>query len=202
MNIPSAEHCSGCGYPLGLEPIGKADDLTCPSCEEPLEVFRGGAGRLWDCGLCGGQFVQHVLLRELIRRRELCGAAVPRHPRRHNPLSQPVAYIPCPACQELMHRRNFGGSSGIIVDECRLHGVWFDPGELPAVLAFVENGGLARARHRELEMLARRPTPQSTEIAKRRTPVLWADHQGSVLADIAEAAVVLLDATIEALFRR
>jgi hypothetical protein len=46
-----------------------------------------------------------------------------------------------------MNRKNFGDSSGIIVDVCSLHGCWFDAGELPAVLKFVEEGGLARARY-------------------------------------------------------
>jgi Zn-finger nucleic acid-binding protein len=48
-----------------------------------------------------------------------------------------------------MTRRNFGGNSGVIIDVCRSHGVWFDRGELPRVLAFVEAGGLELARKRE-----------------------------------------------------
>jgi len=55
-----------------------------------------------------------------------------------------------------MHRRNFGRSSGVIVDVCAVHGLWFDRGELPRVLAFVAGGGLERAeaRRREEERLA------------------------------------------------
>lgn len=51
-----------------------------------------------------------------------------------------------------MHRKNFGGRSGVIVDVCTSHGTWFDAEELPRVLAFVEAGGLERVR---LEQLAR-----------------------------------------------
>jgi Zn-finger nucleic acid-binding protein len=41
-----------------------------------------------------------------------------------------------------MHRRNFARISGVIVDECRGCGTFFDAGELEDVLAFVRSGGL------------------------------------------------------------
>jgi hypothetical protein len=50
-----------------------------------------------------------------------------------------------------MLRRNFGGQSGIIVDVCAVHGVWFDRGELPRALEFVERGGLELERRRKTE---------------------------------------------------
>lgn len=43
-----------------------------------------------------------------------------------------------PRIRRPSNRKNFGRSSGVIVDICRRHGVWFDRGELPRVLAFVE----------------------------------------------------------------
>ncbi len=55
----------------------------------------------------------------------------------------------------MMNRKNFGASSGVIVDVCAKHGTWFDAGELPRVLAFVESGGLARARSRHAEEVQR-----------------------------------------------
>jgi Zn-finger nucleic acid-binding protein len=146
MNVPEAVHCSGCGRKLGLEPLGKPDSLSCPDCAVPFDAFCGGPGMLHDCPRCGGQFVEHELLRALIERREVYGELAPRPVRRSNPLSQPVRYIPCPSCNNMMNRKNFGGSSGIIVDECAKCGIWFDAGELPQVLAFVESGGLVRAR--------------------------------------------------------
>jgi Zn-finger nucleic acid-binding protein len=54
-----------------------------------------------------------------------------------------VRYLRCPQCQETMSRMNFGKRSGVIVDVCKLHGTWFDAGELDGVLAFVAHGGLA-----------------------------------------------------------
>ncbi|HEX4341027.1 MAG TPA: zf-TFIIB domain-containing protein [Polyangiaceae bacterium] len=48
---------------------------------------------------------------------------------RPSPFSDPVRYLKCPACGEAMQRKNFRESSGIIVDVCPYHGVWFDRGE-------------------------------------------------------------------------
>ena len=48
-----------------------------------------------------------------------------------------------------MNRVNFGKVSGVIVDVCKLHGTWFDAGELTRVVAFAAGGGLERTRARE-----------------------------------------------------
>jgi Zn-finger nucleic acid-binding protein len=64
---------------------------------------------------------------------------------------QPVRYLKCPGCARLMNRQNFGRRSGVVVDVCRAHGVWFDAGELGDVVGFVMRGGLDEARKRELE---------------------------------------------------
>lgn len=147
MNVPEALHCSGCGHPLGLEPIYAPADIACARCGVELSCFRADGGRLFDCPNCGGQFIEHTLLKQLLERREVTGTCLPTHPLRANPLSQPVVYLKCPYCAQVMNRKNFGESSGVIVDVCSTHGFWFDSGELPRVLKFVEQGGLARARH-------------------------------------------------------
>ncbi len=150
MNLPTAAACAGCGHALGLEPILEPDPLRCPDCKLNFHAFRGGSGLLRDCDGCGGQFVGHSMLKALLEQREAYGNAAPRPPR-FNPLDNPVRYLPCPVCEDVMMRRNFGRSSGVIVDVCTVHGTWFDSGELPRVLAFVEAGGLIQARKRELE---------------------------------------------------
>jgi Zn-finger nucleic acid-binding protein len=54
-----------------------------------------------------------------------------------------------------MARANFARISGIILDTCPPHGVWFDGGELSAVLAFVAAGGLILRRRVDEEEGAR-----------------------------------------------
>jgi hypothetical protein len=53
-----------------------------------------------------------------------------------------------------MHRENVARISGVIVDRCGRHGVWFDVDELQRLVQFWESGGLDRARAREREALA------------------------------------------------
>lgn len=52
-----------------------------------------------------------------------------------------------------MNRFNFAGCSGVILDSCRPHGVWFDPEELRGIVAFIRGGGLDVAREKERSAL-------------------------------------------------
>ena len=47
-----------------------------------------------------------------------------------------------------MVRKNYGGKSGVILDLCREHGLWFDARELEQVLHWIRGGGEARAYER------------------------------------------------------
>lgn len=47
------------------------------------------------------------------------------------------------------HDRNYAQLSGVVVDQCPKHGVFFDAGELGQVMAFVRSGGLAVHRERD-----------------------------------------------------
>jgi Zn-finger nucleic acid-binding protein len=47
-----------------------------------------------------------------------------------------------------MLRKNFRESSGVVVDVCAAHGVWFDRGELAKVIEFASTGALAEADRR------------------------------------------------------
>ena len=50
-------------------------------------------------------------------------------------------YRPCVVCGQLMNRINYGHSSGVIVDVCRDHGIWFDADELARILTWLRAGG-------------------------------------------------------------
>ncbi len=68
----------------------------------------------------------------------------PKHARRPEPA--PSGYLKCPVCSQLMNRTVFMRSSKVIVDVCRTDGVWFDAGEVQAVVEFLERGGAEAAR--------------------------------------------------------
>ena len=52
-----------------------------------------------------------------------------------------------------MNRNNFAKASGVIVDICKQHGVWFDADELPSIIEFVQKGGMEIARQRDRNQL-------------------------------------------------
>lgn len=146
MNVGDAAYCSGCGRELGLEPVPRdGAPFDCPDCRMPMDPLDCGPGALYDCSRCGGQFVEHAALRDLLEQHDRLEKAEQR-PLRPGPVDTRVRYVSCPACHSMMNRRNFGAGSGVIVDVCGKHGTWFDPGELPRVLAYVESGGLQRSR--------------------------------------------------------
>src|SRR5260221_5937318 len=49
----------------------------------------------------------------------------------------------------MMNRKNFARSSGVIVDMCKNHGVWFDVDELPKIVDFIQKGGMEMTREKE-----------------------------------------------------
>ena len=54
---------------------------------------------------------------------------------------QQVAYVPCPDCTKLMNRKSYGVRSGVIIDQCRDHGIWLDGGELRRLVQWSRAGG-------------------------------------------------------------
>jgi Zn-finger nucleic acid-binding protein len=132
---------------------------------------------LFDCARCGGQFVEHALLRDMLHRHE--HAVLANGVSRVAPMPDArTGYIPCPACSTLMNRKNFGEMSGVIVDICRQHGTWFDLGELPRVLAFVAAGGLERSRQRAEEEDAR--SKRAAHVAATVIAMPVSSHDASV----------------------
>jgi Zn-finger nucleic acid-binding protein len=160
-----ASFCSNCGEPLATAEVGEAT-LACPACRDHamatwrlLPTARQPHGHaVHGCRRCGGVWVDRATLEVMLESAAQQGTDGERAPavrRRELSMEPKVVYRSCAACGELMSRRNFARISGVIVDECRSHGTYFDAGELEDVLAFVRSGGLVLARRRENEELAR-----------------------------------------------
>lgn len=71
-----------------------------------------------------------------------------------------------------MQRKNYGRKSGVIVDICAKHGVWFDLHELEEVLAWLRSGGVEvkdappaqRPTSATNLMTSHAPTPQGDSV--------------------------------------
>ena len=121
--------------------------VPCPRCKGRLIVARHHDTDLVECAGCLGIFLGRELVLDL-------GGTVGSSLRMAFPkravtdLLRAVTYIPCITCGEIMNRTVFGRISGVIVDVCKDHGVWFDAGEIASVIAFIEAGGLKRAEEK------------------------------------------------------
>lgn len=157
--------CARCGASLGLEGDLGPTSSRCPDCTEALHLVDVGDHRVQECPTCAGLLVDHATLRHLTEMREADGGeAMPGQVARR-PLLEEVKYRKCPSCEHVMTRRNFGRTSGVIVDHCKDHGVWFDTDELTHVLEFVASGGLRLTRATEL-------TEAKEELSRRRLAAL------------------------------
>ena len=179
LQPPGAFSCARCAHPLELEPMLDATDAPCPRCSHPLEVAAGDDPRLHECPRCGGLFVRREFLAEMLCSAEIGGGL--RASASRPPSVDEVRYIPCPMCHASMNRVNFGRVSGVIVDVCKMHGTWFDAGELTRVIAFAAAGGLERTRERENS--DKREDRQRARAEHAQLAVLEAKSRGRSRAD-------------------
>jgi len=148
-----ARYCPGCGIEVRDQALKALhESAACPRCRTTLRSRTLEKTELVECPGCGGLWLGPEQFTELCAHAEDGGAlrraldAAPPPPR---PVEETkVVYLPCATCGELMMRRNFGGSSGVLIDTCRRHGVWLDHRELDRALEFVARGGLSRERER------------------------------------------------------
>lgn len=180
-----ARDCSHCGS--RAEP--SALKTTCPSCREPLSSRRLGSASLSGCAHCAGVWADAASFKTICADRETQsaylgeGALIPRPPL-SDPQDSPIVYRPCAVCGELMNRFNFANCSGVILDSCKPHGVWFDPDELRRIVEFIRGGGLDLARDNERRSLEleRRRLAQSDAYSERRPSEFQAPGPDSIAA--------------------
>jgi Zn-finger nucleic acid-binding protein len=151
-----ARFCSGCGVEILPQPL-KATRLSarCPRCRGELVLRELPQASYTECAGCAGIWLDYTSLERVIEARDAAALAALLPPAKAAeggaPLPDDVRYLPCPTCGQLMNRKNFAGCSGVIVDYCKGHGMWFDTHELEKVISFVSSGGMDRARKLELD---------------------------------------------------
>ena len=164
----AARYCHHCGMHLVAEQVaGEATSLECPACQNGAQLQSRRLGQMslavMECDLCAGLWLGSEVFAALTRKASAVGSKADplllhllqtRGPRAKPPVAGSSAaatgrsgsqgssfYRPCPVCQDMMPRRNYGQRSGVIVDLCREHGVWFDADELPRILTWMRAGG-------------------------------------------------------------
>ncbi len=152
-------YCTRCGllYPTNAAkcprcPPGSTDERggRCPRCAGDLEAKSGGRVTVDECRACHGTWFDGDELEHSI---DLTTKGVSRDEARSlrptlpaNAPESEVRYLACVRCGERMARRQVAPRTGMIVDICRVHGVWFDKNELEHFRAFIAAGGLEVVR--------------------------------------------------------
>jgi Zn-finger nucleic acid-binding protein len=168
--------CHHCATPLTApRAAGTPTAHGCPACppaaeggserRRPLVSRRIGAGdplHLFECRVCGGVWLDREVFGVLVERVKhgRGGLPAPRAAAAGTAAAEAArgwTYRPCAVCGHLMNRRNYARRSGVILDLCGDHGLWFDADELHRVLAWVRGGGVTEAEARAAE--AARPRP-------------------------------------------
>lgn len=201
-----ARFCHACALPITLRgDAGEVVDARCPRCGVERRLVSRALGTdglsVLECPGCAGLWLSGTtfqLLERGARERQLNwtperGSPDADHSENHAETKKEIEpmYRPCPDCRKLMNRRNYGRRSGVIIDVCSEHGVWFDLDELAHILAWIRDGGLARAQELELE---------SAKVEARRATA----SSGGALFDPIEprgpTLATLLDRALRALF--
>ena len=152
--MKNASYCMECGIEIKPTKVqAKRLSTECPRCEGALIHRVVDQGEYTECGSCGGLWLEESFFKNIVEARDTS----PLGKEHFDPSKLPeraveeVRYLKCPTCATIMHRKNYAGCSGVIIDWCRGHGFWFDNHELGLILKFVAEGGMDKARRLELE---------------------------------------------------
>jgi Zn-finger nucleic acid-binding protein len=157
LNPHDGLKCTRCGADLPSETLSaSAAGKPCPDCRIPLVARTTGVLGYAECARCGGLFLSNEVFETVFDgadARATARAVEGETPPEVEKVPARFHYRRCPKCAGLMTRRNFGAGSGVILDVCGKDGVFFDRGELTAVVDFLEKGGWDRLKKRERERL-------------------------------------------------
>ena len=201
------KYCHHCGTALLSESAkAEATPLRCPVCLSYPQLdsrSRGGVNVL-ECGSCLGQWMTVESFGFLTQNAEskanegVGWIASPDHARpgeQDSPSRRKGRYRPCPVCRGLMVQRNFGQKSGVIIDWCRGHGVWFDQDELSRIIGWIQSGAWTRIKAGHAIDTHKARLAVERALSKTRKVVHISDNQGheyfasTPVDDIADSTV-------------
>lgn len=146
-----SKFCPLCGdRALKTKTVNEESVGDCPRCKRKLSVFLVEDLSICECEKCEGAWLDIETFEEVCANQEKQSAVLKKFDEilTHKKPVQ-IKYVPCPECKTLMNRNNFARVSGVIIDSCKEHGIWFDADELPKIIEFIRKGGMDRAREKE-----------------------------------------------------
>jgi Zn-finger nucleic acid-binding protein len=179
--------CSYCGTRNDLDVLGlrrfsetrEESHRHCPDCTLPLETIRlgnDGSFAVERCPTCFGLFFDPGEVQAFLESTATPAFTVNYQEivniNRERASQNPVRYVKCPECGKFMNRVRFATSSGVVVDQCRAHGVWLDNGELIHLMEWKRAGGQLLTDQRDQ---ARRE--EQAAAARTRAPLRFGSQE-------------------------
>jgi Zn-finger nucleic acid-binding protein len=146
-----SKFCPHCGAPAqSMAPEGTK--LPCPRCKTNLQRITAADIPLDECPHCGGLWISVAAFDKICSDAETKTAASGIDvPRPAPPADIRVHYLNCPRCSKLMNRSNYGGGSGIVINVCKLDGIWLDRDEMREIIDFIRSGGMRKLEQANAE---------------------------------------------------
>jgi Zn-finger nucleic acid-binding protein len=149
------DFCPHCGARAARVVDEAGAPIPCPGCRGDMRPVQIGSTPMYECASCASVWLNGGIFTQLCLDRQERGAVAAfidvgvTTSNVQATTGGRVRYVPCPQCRKLMNRENFGRRSGVVIDICKPHGVWFERGELHSVIAFIESGAFEVARKAE-----------------------------------------------------
>ena len=124
-------------------------DRICPHCNKPLETIKLKLNEpfyIERCKTCFGLFfdpgeIETLLESSVSNVFDINLKLIKSINKDRYQKNQQIKYVKCPVCRILMNRVNFGRRSGVIIDQCKKHGIWVNNGEITHLMEWKKAGG-------------------------------------------------------------
>ncbi len=166
-----SQNCTNCGAPIGaddrecgfcktkvdvdikgvhrytkLKPEALRTCAKCKTAMDPINLHLKGDFIIEQCSKCMSLFFDpgelNFLLDNTVQSPEIVNhLQLNKLLETNNTFDHDVTYRPCPVCQKIMNRQNFGHRSGVVIDYCKEDGVFLDSGELNRLFLWKKAGG-------------------------------------------------------------
>ena len=147
---------------IDFHDLGAEGNLPCPDCQTPLgviEIQTEPKVRVERCPACFGLFFNPGELEAILDANTNSLVWLDKEGLRQVAAEygfhHEVVYLKCPFCAERMSQINFGGTSGVVLDQCGSHGVWLQSTELRRLLEWWHVGGKLLYQRNEEERAKR-----------------------------------------------
>ena len=162
-------------FPYKIEPSDS--NRICPECEIPLQTISLLADEniyIERCERCLGLFfnrgeIEYILQHSVSHVHEINLQHIDNINKDRYRKPADFQYLKCPECGVFMNRVNFGQRSGVVVDQCIMHGVWLENGELTHLQEWKKAGG----------QLLHHQTAQEKTASKKQDSKQYVPHPGS-----------------------